>query len=158
MNSNQIVYKKGDVTKPENKNKFILMHCCNDKGVYNAGVAKAIRRKWNGAYRSYYIYVAKNRSGDILGTVDFWKNPEKEMYVANCIGQRSYGRISRKYVNYKALRKCFQQIRKFNENKNYDIICPKLGSGLAGGDWNIISKIVEEEICEYGMNVCVYEL
>jgi hypothetical protein len=34
---------------------------------------------------------------------------------------------------------------------------PKIGSGLAGGDWNIIEQIIIEELCKHDIPVFVYE-
>ena len=44
------------------------------------------------------------------------------------------------------LRKCFQNIYITYNNKNLRIGYPKIGAGLAGGDWTIISKIIDEEL------------
>jgi hypothetical protein len=35
---------------------------------------------------------------------------------------------------------------------------PKIGSGLAGGDWNKIERIIIEELVDKGVKVFVYEL
>ena len=35
---------------------------------------------------------------------------------------------------------------------------PKIGSGQAGGSWNIIREFVEETVCSRGVKVFVYEL
>lgn len=33
-----------------------------------------------------------------------------------------------------------------------------MGAGLAGGDWQTISAIIEDELCSHGVNVTVYDL
>jgi hypothetical protein len=35
---------------------------------------------------------------------------------------------------------------------------PRIGVGLAGGDQQIISAIIEDELCSHGVNVTVYDL
>jgi O-acetyl-ADP-ribose deacetylase (regulator of RNase III) len=38
------------------------------------------------------------------------------------------------------------------------VAIPKIGAGLAGGDWNIISTIIEKELKKYPVNLTVYIL
>ena len=142
-NKTKIIYKKGDVTKVKHNNTYILIHCCNNKGVYNAGVARCIRNKWYGAYKTYMDFIEKNKGTDILGKVQLWNNPKNlNMYIGNCIAQDGYGRVKKQYVKYDALRSCLKKIKRGALYLKCDIIAPKLGSGLAGGDWNIIEKII----------------
>jgi hypothetical protein len=34
---------------------------------------------------------------------------------------------------------------------------PRIGCGLAGGDWEVVGKIVEEELANTGVPVTVYD-
>jgi hypothetical protein len=59
-----------------------------------------------------------------------------------------------RYTNYDALRECLYKLRKVGENLHWSDYLPQdliylpygIGCGLAGGDWNIVSKIIEEEL------------
>jgi hypothetical protein len=33
-----------------------------------------------------------------------------------------------------------------------------MGARLAGGQWGIIAEIIESELCDYGLDVTVYDL
>ena len=44
-----------------------------------------------------------------------------------------------------------------NEVK-FSVQMPKMGCGLAGGDWKIIEKIIIEELCSNDIEVTIYEL
>ena len=46
--------------------------------------------------------------------------------------------------NIVALRECMQVIKKDYAGKRIGL--PKIGAGLGGGDWAIISAIIEEEL------------
>jgi hypothetical protein len=35
---------------------------------------------------------------------------------------------------------------------------PRIGSGLAGGSWEVVEEIVEETLCRQGLRVTVYDL
>ena len=45
-------------------------------------------------------------------------------------------------VRYEAIRKAFRKINKMNIKK---LIIPKIGAGIAGGDWRVIREIINNE-------------
>ena len=53
-----------------------------------------------------------------------------------------YGYDGRKLVSYDAIYDIFQSLsKKFNE-----IAIPKIGCGLAGGNWEIVKRIIEDAV------------
>lgn len=67
---------------------------------------------------------------------------EHEFTIINAYTQDEYTR-DKTDVDYKALRSCFKAIKRDFSGKR--IGYPLIGAGLAGGDWNLISKIIDEE-------------
>lgn len=67
--------------------------------------------------------------------------------MCNAVTQKYYGRTSGKvYVDYNAVRRCFKLVNTCNLILMYDTVnFPLIGAGL-GGDWEIISKIIDEEL------------
>ena len=144
----KIKYIEGDLTDaPE---RFIA-HGCNAQGVMGSGVAKAIRAKWPRAYKEYNDKF--QITGLQLGTVVpvFYEDHT----ILNCITQEFYGRSGARYVDYDAIRSC---IRLLNNNFSIDgkIAMSKIGSSLGGGDWSIISEIIETESTRF--TPVVYEI
>lgn len=138
----------GDITTAESG---IIVHCCNAQGVMGSGVAAAIRSKWPGVFQVYRE--AYERAGNhlTLGDVHLaWVPSDSgDLFVANLIGQEFYGgKPGVVYVDYDAIRKGFRTLRGYIErsSKPRPIHYPQLGAGLAGGDWSIIEKIIDEEL------------
>jgi O-acetyl-ADP-ribose deacetylase (regulator of RNase III) len=48
------------------------------------------------------------------------------------------------------------RLKAFAKSSNLSIAIPKIGAGLAGGDWKIIGPILDEVFSDY--DVTVYEL
>jgi O-acetyl-ADP-ribose deacetylase (regulator of RNase III) len=159
----KIQYKKGDLLKCEEK---ILMHGCNAQGVMGAGIAKAIRDKYPEAFEQYKKAVSWNKKhgvplSDLLGRV-IWI-PCNDKIILDAITQEFYGRDAKRYVSYKAVRqaigntnstieiiaskvpKSLQSVLGTSITLPYPFALPKIGAGLAKGDWNIIEAIIEEE-------------
>ena len=87
------------------------------------------------------------------------KSSENQIVVINAYTQYWHGRNKPDHVNipldYDALRLC---MRKINHNfKGLHIGLPKIGCGLAGGDWSTVSKIIEEELFDMEVTIVNYK-
>ena len=142
-----IIYKKGDLLKaPE----MILVHSTNGQGKMASGIAKAIRAKYPEVYELYHQ--EHSNHGLFLGNNIPVLTHDGKYIIFNMITQQFYGHDGRQYCNYDAIRKCLKKVT--NCVGNMPVGMPKISAGLAGGDWKIISQIIEEEI----INPVVYEL
>ncbi len=117
----------------------VIVHGCNCFCTMGAGIAKGIKSQFPEAYESDL----KTKSGDQnkLGTFSFAKIGE--LTVVNAYTQFHWRGKSRK-ADYDAIRQAFQAIK--NKFSGKRIGYPAIGAGLAGGDWEVISKIIEEEL------------
>lgn len=43
-------------------------------------------------------------------------------------------------------------------NKRASVHMPRIGCGEAGGDWEIVSELIDESLCKKGVTVTVYDL
>ena len=145
----KIQYKKGNIIHAD---EFVIAHGCNAQGVMGSAAAKDIRQAFPLAYQKYKeVY---DRAGLQLGTI-IWVVDKK--WIANCITQEFYGRTPKQYVSYDAIRQCMVSLNKTASNEGQkSVALTKIGCGLGGGDWNIISKIIEEEFKD--VIPVVYEL
>lgn len=143
---------QGDVLKIPN---IYICHQVNCRGAMGAGLAKQIKEKWPWIYDIYKRTCDSNIPRNLLGTSEFIRGNDM-VYIVNMYAQIDYGR-DKCYTDYKAFKYCLMEIAK-NVDKEKDIIrFPyKIGCGLAGGDWNIIQKLIYE-ILE-GYNVEFYTL
>jgi O-acetyl-ADP-ribose deacetylase (regulator of RNase III) len=144
-----IEYVKGDLLQTEVKH---IIHGCNSHGVMGSGVAKVLREKYPRAYQDYNnVY---NSYGLELGNVIVSVQDDGKV-IHNAITQRDYGRdSSRVYVSYWAIAESF---RKINQWGIKEIALPKIGAGLANGDWNVISAIIENTLIDTKPYVYVLE-
>jgi len=145
-----IIYKKGNVFDTECK---LIMHGCNAQGVMGSGIALQIKEQYPVAYLTYRNHYLEH--GLRLGDVIVAPTHDKRI-ILNAITQEYYGRDKNiTYVDYAAIRICMSYVKvMFMLDK--DIAMPKIGCGLANGDWNIVEEIINEQLEEF--NVEVWEL
>lgn len=79
--------------------------------------------------------------------------------VVNCYTQYHYfvrGLTSPILIDYDALRLCMRKIA--HQFKGERIGLPAIGAGLAGGDWEVIKKIFQEELAtDCDVTVVIYK-
>lgn len=156
-----ITYLKGDATEPVGDGCKIITHCCNDAGGWGSGFVIAISKRWQQpehAYRKWFVDKDHDGLTFELGHVQLVKVKD-DLYVCNMIGQRNYGRRSSPdypFIRYDALEKCFAKAAHHARVLGASIHMPRVGCGLAGGNWDVVSKIVERT-CN-GLQVYVYDL
>lgn len=134
----------------------IICHQVNCQGVMGAGVAKALYQRWPAVKRQYQQYCKLHPNpADLLGAVQLLE-VEPGKHVANVFGQLDYGRNPhKKYTDYVALTNAFNEIRNTYPEKS--LAFPYgFGCGLANGDWNIVSQMIETYFGD--MDVTIYRL
>ena len=115
-----------------------IAHCVNNQHKMRSGVAKAIREKYPKAYDDYMS--SKLGMGNVIVSTNTPHN------IIHIVGQDHYGYDGKQYVDYVALRK---GIKTINKHIHEPVAFPKIGCGLAGGDWSIVSAILEEEMTNF---------
>lgn len=144
-----ITYITGDVTEPLLCGNDCIVQVVNNVGAYGAGVSGAIAKKWPRVKESF------DHQLRALGIVDIIQ-VEPGLFVGNMYAQNGLkGKTNPKPLRYGYLSECLSNTR---ECKFQHIHMPKIGCGLAGGDWNIVSEIIQDTLVDYGIEVYVYEL
>lgn len=109
----------------------------------NSGIAKQIRAKWPQVYDGYLAWfdAFKDMPGAIMGSVNFVDVAEG-LTVANCFGQYYYGTEYRQ-TDYPSLFCCLDIVCREANRDGVAIHLPKIGCGLAGGDWAIVEQLLK---------------
>lgn len=137
-----IRYVDGDLVR-DAENYDVIIHGCNCFCTMGAGIAPQIKNKFPEAYAADCATVSGDR--DKLGTITHTDTSSKPI-VVNLYSQygyngRTHGDVD---LDYDALRSGLKLVKEKFSGKFIGM--PRIGAGLAGGDWNIIEKIIEEEL------------
>jgi O-acetyl-ADP-ribose deacetylase (regulator of RNase III) len=128
---------KGDIIKLALDGQFdVIVHGCNCFHTMGAGVAKQIKTMFPAAYKADLMtkYGDKSKLGTYsIASVDNLK-------ILNAYTQYDFSGSGIK-VHYSAIKSVFSAIKSQYSGKR--IGYPKIGAGLAGGNWGIISEIID---------------
>jgi O-acetyl-ADP-ribose deacetylase (regulator of RNase III) len=126
---------KGDLIKLALAGKFtLIIHGCNCHNNMGKGIAKTISHYWPGAR----VADSKTIKGDKSKLGTYTSYTENGLTIVNGYTQYNYGRGV--HADYKAIKELFDKVALDFPNEVIGI--PKIGAGLAGGDWNIIKDII----------------
>lgn len=85
--------------------------------------------------------------------------PKKTLYVVNAYTQYRYGRSHEKGgkspIDYSAFTLCMTKINHIFAGKHIGL--PKIGSGLAGGDWLKLLEIIKTELKDCKVTIVNYK-
>lgn len=134
-----IEYKEGNLLDVK---QGIIVHGVNAQGVMGAGVALAIKKKYPKAYEEYLV--SYNTGNLYLGSSQMVEVLEDQLLtICNACTQEYYG-TDKRQVNYAALCMCFTSIFRTARIYKETVHFPKIGAGLAGGDWDIIEQLIND--------------
>lgn len=150
----QLKYIEGDMFSvlESNPNKIIIPHICNSHGAWGAGFVVPLGRHFPKAKESYLAW-AKERTF-VLGSTQIVQVSEN-VHVANMVAQVLGGA---RPLFYNHLAKCLDDVAKFVLENSGEIHAPMFGSGLAGGNWNIVEELICDSWLRYGLSATIYYL
>ena len=146
-----IVYKNGDVLASSEK---VIAHGCNCHGGLGSGFAKQVATRYP-QVKEGYLYRHNTRGWKLGEVQQIGVGDGTGRIIANCATQDRYGKPDEgPFVSYPAIR---QVVRYLVMSHPEGFAMPKIGAGLAGGNWDIIAKIIEEESPNTEVRVYIHE-
>ncbi len=165
MASEEALYEiiRGDLFQNLPKNRPVLVaHICNDIGAWGAGFTAALDKHWPTVGKSYCACVSHNLSKGFkvlgLNQTDYIDN---DILVVGMIAQHGLPGVHNPApLKYGALVECMQAVRSIYlaNSEGYEIHCPKFGSGIARGNWDVIESLIKELWVDQGIDVHVWYL
>lgn len=169
-----IDYVDGDLIKLSLSGQFdVIVHGCNCLSTMGAGIAPQMAKEF-GCDR--YEMEMWGPTVEKLGNIDYetvvlgenaiwslsdYKNNrnEPELTVVNAYTQYSYGLNHADGVaqpfDYEAFTVCMRKINVAFREKHIGM--PRIGAGLAGGDWNLIETIIKKELKDCKVTIVNYK-
>ena len=154
---NRIQPKGGDATDPRETGGYrIIAHLVNDKTPnWGGAFARVVKKKWGSAQTDFEQWARSNNSNLALGKLRLFEVAD-QLALATMVAQHGYGESAKPRIRYGALKTALDQLAEIALTRNATIHMPKIGSGQAGGNWDIISELIEDALCDRGVEVFVY--
>ena len=120
----------------------VIIHGCNRRHTMGAGIARQIKAEFPAAYAAD---LATPQGAEKLGTISTAtvQHGTYHITIVNAYTQDHWRGKGNK-ADYTAIRRAMRTIKTHYHGKR--LAYPKIGAGLAGGDWPTIAAIIEEEL------------
>jgi hypothetical protein len=151
------------IKSEQNGATIIVPHVCNNVNAFGAGFAGQVADLYPEVKANFHMLGQKAKLGHVqFINVRSDKKYRHSIIFANMIAQNKLINAKNKRpLNYAALAYSMNEVRSFaknlqsnNETNKVEIHAPKFGSGLAGGNWNFISELIND--VWYDLQVYIY--
>lgn len=142
----------GNLLEMAPKHFTAIVHGANCHSRMGSGFAKELRQNFPEAFTADKDFLI-SKPEDRLGKVSYVDLVDRGFTIYNAYTQLNYGYDGKRYVSYQAIQQSLTRVARIERSKkstNPVIGYPMLGAGLGGGDWSIISTIIDE--CFEGLN------
>jgi O-acetyl-ADP-ribose deacetylase (regulator of RNase III) len=152
-----LTYKIGDATHPILEGNKIIVHVCNDIGGWGKGFVVAISKRWKLPEQKFREWF-KSKDNFNLGQVQFVQ-VEDDLWVANLIGQHKINKdeFGNAPIRYDAILLGLEKVGDFALEMKATVHMPRIGCGLAGGEWSKIEPLIEKTLLSKEIQTFVYD-
>lgn len=158
-----IEYATGDATQPRRYEAdadvpMIIAHICNDLGGWGKGFVVPLGVHYPRAKHFYKHWARAGGDTFQLGRVQLVE-VGAHLYVANMVAQHGYRATKKDGIplRYEALKECLATVAAHAARLGASVHMPRIGSGLAGGQWSKIEPLIRAYLAD-GVRVVVYTL
>ncbi len=139
----------------------IMTQQVNHQKVMGGGLALQIKNKYPKIFDEYCKFIDEHSWNEIKEKIliHVFKISDKQS-IMNIFGQRYYGR-DKCYTDYDMLKNSFEVILDAckKSNREESIAIPyRIGSGLSGGSWEVVYKIIQDIFENSKIKVVIYQL
>jgi len=121
------------------------------------GFAQAVRSRLPSVQEDFRRWASLHRGSFQLGEARLYQ-VSPGLWVESMIAQEGYGVADTPRLRYGSLQRCLIRLARDASQRNATVHMPRIGAGQAGGDWTIIEELIQQEVCERGVSVTVYDL
>ena len=154
----QIVHLFGDAREPRGTGKRIIAHVVNDTTPsWGGGFALEVRKRWFFIQEEFQGWVKHDMKNLVLGNVHCAQIDE-ELSIVHMVAQQGYGQSTKPRIRYAALCDALDQLQEIALEQGASVHMPRIGSGQAGGNWELIRELIDERLVRREIPVFIYSL
>lgn len=154
----QINYLRGDALEPRGVGSKIIAHIVNDKTPnWGAGFPRSLKKKWPDVQKDFSNWAHTYRKNFRLGEA-YTSVLSDDLAIVHMVAQHGYGPSQEPRIRYAALNECLDKVASIASRRSATVHMPKIGTGQAGGNWDIIADLVDAILVSEDIGVTVYTL
>jgi O-acetyl-ADP-ribose deacetylase (regulator of RNase III) len=155
----RIEYVHGDALSPRGEGRRLICHIVPDRSYIwgGHGFAANVRRKFPKVQQEFRSWAQSGGGKLRLGNVHFALASDL-IWIASMVAQHGFGASDTPRIRYEALEHCLEQIASKASTEGASVHMPRIGTGAAGGSWELIEELVTDKLLGAGIRITVYDL
>lgn len=151
----EIGYVIGNATKPVGDGDKIIAHVANDaNGKWGRGFGLALTRAFDGIRDDFLGWSKRSLR---LGNAHAF-DAGNGLTVFSMVAQRGLPRSGHRTIRYAHLATCLDKLAALSQEKEASVHMPFIGTGYAGGSWDVVEDLLNRHLVRRGVKVTVYSL
>ncbi|WP_210335067.1 ImmA/IrrE family metallo-endopeptidase [Mesorhizobium mediterraneum] len=147
----------GNILAPRPLPPIVVCQLVNDRATrWGGGVAKQMAKRHPNAEAEFGEWIKSVPRSARLGKVHYATTAEGTT-LASLVAQEGYG-PGGAHIRYHALARCLANIDKFVFARNASVHMPRLGTGGAGAEWEIVESLIRQHFEGLAKGVWIYDL
>jgi len=153
-----ITYLQGDVLRPRGPAPRLVLMMVNDTARrWGGGLARTAAKRFPQAQEKFSAWIGSVPKKERLGQAHFADIGDGSSLVS-LVAQEGFGASDVPRIRYAALSRALGCVADESARHGASVHMPRLGSGGAGGSWNLVEEIVTDLLVDRGIATTVYEL
>jgi Zn-dependent peptidase ImmA (M78 family)/O-acetyl-ADP-ribose deacetylase (regulator of RNase III) len=155
----RVQYVDGDALEPRGLGVRMVCHIVPDRSYIwgGNGFAANVRRRFPNVQQEFKDWAQGGGRKLRLGNIHF-AIAEDSVWIASMIAQHGFGPSAAPRLRYEALEQCLEQAATKARAEGASIHMPRIGTGSAGGSWEMIEELIVDKLLRSGVTVTVYDL
>ena len=151
-----IRYVHGNVLEPRGPGIKVVCQLVNNLARrWGGGIARQAAKRFPSAEREFGTWLTNLPRDRRLGQVHF-SQPTRNIVITSIVGQAGLGRSLVPRIDYRAIETGLAHVARFASTRGATVHLPQIGTGSAGGNWEAIRDLIEEEFVQSGLPVTIY--
>ncbi len=157
VEDSRLVEVAGNALTPRGKGRRIVAQVVPDNSTAwgGNGFAAQVRKKFPTAWQDFRRQAAVEESKLALGRT-YRNELAEDIVLFSMAAQRGYGPSDYPRIRYTALSSCLRELADLASAAGASIHMPRIGTGQARGDWNVIRELILDVVVQRGINVTIY--
>lgn len=151
----EIEHVIGDATRPTGDGEKIIAHVANDQnGKWGRGFGLALTRAFDGVRDDFLGWSKRNLR---LGNAHAFDAGDG-LTIFSMVAQRGLPRSGHRTIRYAHLATCLDKLAALSKEKGASVHMPLIGTGYAGGSWDVVEDLLNRHLVRREVKVTVYNL
>lgn len=157
VEESRLVEVAGNALEPRGKGRRIVAQVIPDNSTAwgGRGFAAQVKKQFPATWQNFRQQAVFQDSKLALGRT-YRNELADEIVLFSMAAQHGFGPSDYPRIRYTALASCLRELADLASAAGASVHMPRIGTGQARGDWNVIRELILDVVVQRGINVTVY--